>query len=126
MTIIVFVVFRKFNKEWNVKLDKKREAEFEKEKSVRAASEEEKSNWNAQRDIRLKAKKDSNRSEEAVVQEQLASESENLKTWERVSKLIDAGEVADNKGSDTSRMRKLFIQLKNEPLEVTRAAAEGK
>lgn len=93
---------------------------------MRAASEEEKANWNTQRDIRLRAKKDSNRSEEQVLQEQLVSESENLKTWERVSKLIDAGEVADNKGSDTSRMRKLFIQLKNEPLEVTRGAVEVK
>lgn len=122
----IFVSISKFNKEWNAKLDKKREAEFAKEKAVRAESEEEKSNWNTQRDIRLKAKKESNRSEEHVLQEQLASESENLKTWERVSKLIDAGEVADNKGSDTSRMRKLFIQLKNEPLEVTRGAAEAK
>lgn len=118
--------FSKFNREWNAKLEKKREAEFEKEKAVRAASQEDSSNWNTQRDIKLKAKKDSNRSEEAALQEQIASESDNLKTWERVSKLIDAGDATDTKGSDTTRMRKLFIQLKNEPLEVTRAAAEGK
>jgi hypothetical protein len=37
--------------------------------------------------------------------------------------MIDATESADRKGSDTGRMRKLFIHLKNEPLEVTRAAA---
>jgi len=119
-------IYSKFNREWNAKLDAKREAEFEKEKKVRAESEEAKSNWNTQRDIRLKAKKDSNRSEEQVLQEQLESEAENLKTWERVSKLIDAAEGVDTKGSDTGRMRKLFIQLKNEPLEVTRGAAEAK
>jgi hypothetical protein len=71
----------------------------------------------------LKAKKESNRNEEKAKVEQLTSEADNLKTWERVSKLIDAGETVEGKGSDTSRMRKLFIQLKNEPLEVSRAAA---
>ncbi len=90
---------------------------------MRAESEEAKANWNTQREIRLKSKKETNRSEEQVLQEQLLSEVDNLKTWERVSKLIDAGEGVDAKGSDTGRMRKLFIQLKNEPLEVTRAAA---
>jgi hypothetical protein len=116
---------RKFNREWNIKLEQKRQAEFEQEKAVRAASEEDKNNWNAQREVKLKAKKDSNRSEEAVLKEQLESEADNLKTWERVSKLIDAGETADSKGSDTARMHKLFIQLKNEPLETTRAATLG-
>lgn len=123
---LILSICSKFNREWNAKLDAKREAEFEKEKKVRAESEEAKANWNTQRDIRLKAKKDSNRSEEQVLQEQLESEAENLKTWERVSKLIDAAEGVDTKGSDTGRMRKLFIQLKNEPLEVTRGAAEAK
>lgn len=92
---------------------------------MRATAESDRANWNQQRDIKLKAKQDSNRTEEAVLKEQLTSEADNLKTWERVSKLIDAGENVDAKGSDTSRMRKLFIQLKNEPLEVTRAAAGG-
>lgn len=117
---------RKFNKEWNLKLEQKRQAEFEQEKAVRAASEEDKANWEAQREAKLKAKKDSNRTEESVLKEQLSSEADNLKTWERVSKLIDNGEAVDNKGSDTARMRKLFIQLKNEPLETTRAATEAK
>jgi hypothetical protein len=70
----------------------------------------------------LKAKKDKNRTEEQVFKEQIASDSDNSKIWEKVSKLIDAGEGTDNKGTDTGRMRKLFIQLKSEPLEVTRAA----
>mmetsp|Transcript_42809 Transcript_42809/g.87496 ORF Transcript_42809/g.87496 Transcript_42809/m.87496 type:complete len:165 (+) Transcript_42809:75-569(+) len=116
----------KFNAEWEAKLAEKREAEFEMQKAARANAEEERAAWNTQRDIRLKAKKDSNRSEEQVLQEALESEVENSKTWERVSKLIDAGESADGKGSDTSRMRKLFIQLKSEPLDVTRAAAAAK
>lgn len=83
------------------------------------------SNWKQQREIRLTAKKDSNRSEEQVLLETLESETEVLKVWERVMKLIDSNEVvaSELKGSDTTRMRKLFIQLKNEPLEVTRGTA---
>ena len=115
----------KFNREWNAKLEKKREEEFAKEKAVRAESEKDKADWETQRNIKLKAKKESNRHEESSLKEQLGSEADNLKTWERVSRLIDAGESDDTKGTDTSRMRKLFIQLKNEPLEVTRAAAAG-
>eukprot|EP01034_Spumella_vulgaris_P032561 gene32561-40177_t len=113
----------KFNKEWNIKLEAKRAAEFEHEKAARAKAQSDLENWTTQRSIRMNAKKDTNRTEEHVVIEAIESESDNLKTWDRVTKLIDAGEVVDPKATDTSRMRKLFIQLKNEPLEVTRAAS---
>ena len=113
---------RTFLREWNVKLEQKRQLEIEKEQAVRKAAEEEKSEWVNQRENRLKAKQENNRSEEELFKEQLQSEVENLKIWERVAKLIDAGEGVDMKeGYDTSRMHKLFIQLKNEPLETTRA-----
>lgn len=111
-----------FNKEWNLKLEQKRAEEYDAEKAVLAKAGEAKKDWEQQRDIRLKAKKESNRSEEQVLQEQLESDVE-TQPWERVTKLIDAGE-GDTKGSDVSRMRKLFIQLKNEPLETTRAASQ--
>ena len=117
------MAFRIFNREWNAKLEEKRAAEFEAMKQVRETAQNELDGWNQQRDLRLVAKKESNRTEEQVKVEQLTSEAEALKTWDRVSKLIDAGEGSDAKGSDVSRMRKLFIQLKNEPLETTRAAA---
>jgi hypothetical protein len=112
-------------KEWGKKLDAKRASEFEHEKNARQKAGDELTNWKQQREIRLNAKKDKNRSEEQVVIETLESEVENLKVWDRVGKLIDSTEVVPGelKGSDTTRMRKLFIQLKNEPLEVTRGAA---
>lgn len=99
--------------------------ESEHEKSTRNKANEEISNWRQQREIRLNAKKEKNRSEEQVLLETLESEVEVLKVWERVTKLIDSSESVPGelKGSDTSRMRKLFIQLKNEPLEVTRGTA---
>lgn len=114
-----------FLKEWGKKLDAKRAAESEHEKSTRNKANEEISNWRQQREIRLNAKKEKNRSEEQVLLETLESEVEVLKVWERVTKLIDSSESVPGelKGSDTSCMRKLFIQLKNEPLEVTRGTA---
>ena len=55
--------------------------------------------------------------------EALESEAEMVQPWDRVSKLIDAVPEGEKKGQDTSRMHKLFIQLKNEPLEQTRGIA---
>lgn len=116
-------MYSRFHREWSAKLEAKRAAEFENDKTARSKANEEMDQWKTQREIRLNAKKDTNRTEEQVLVERLSSESDNLKTWDRVSKLIEAGENAEVKGSDISRMRKLFIQLKNEPLEVTRAIA---
>lgn len=117
-------LYSRFHREWSTKLEAKRSAEFEQDKAAREKASGEMDQWKTQREIRLNAKKDTNRSEEQVFVEALTSEAEFLKTWDRVSKLIDAGENAsDSKGSDTSRMRKIFIQLKNEPLETTRAVA---
>lgn len=70
----------------------------------------------------MTAKKDKNRSEQQNFVETRDSEAQNLKVWDRVGKLIDVTET-ERKGSDTGRMKKLFIHLKNEPLEATRAAA---
>ena len=54
--------------------------------------------------------------------ESLESEVDAANTWDRVGKLIDASNDTTNAtNADVTRMRKLFIQLKNEPLETTRA-----
>ena len=56
--------------------------------------------------------------------ESLESEADMTNSWERVTKLIDANsDAADATKADVTRMRKLFIQLKNEPLETTRLAS---
>lgn len=114
-----------FTRQWKAELDTKLSAEFEHEKIARGKAAEDHEIWVTQREIRLTAKKESNRSEEQIFLETLESEAELLKTWDRVSKLIDGGVEASElkKGSDTARMHKLFIQLKNEPLEQTRLEA---
>lgn len=106
----------------------KRTAEVEKEKENKAKAAEELASWNQQRDIRLKAKKEKNRSEEQVFLESLESEADGSNTWERVTKLVDTktGESADTSKADVTRMKKIFIQLKSDPLEKTRTQAAVK
>ena len=112
----------KFNAEWNAKLEAKLEAERAHDKKCEEEALADIENFNSQRGVRLNAKKEANRSEEQVFLEQQESEFEG-DTWDRVTKLIEcSSEDADLEKSDVSRMRKLFIQLKNEPLEASRAA----
>jgi hypothetical protein len=72
----------------------------------------------------LNAKKEVNRTEEQVLLEQQESDLDAGNVWDRVTKLIEASvdQPDDANKADVSRMRKLFIQLKNEPLESTRGA----
>ena len=82
-------------------------------------------NWHAQRDVRLNAKKEKNRSEEQVLLEAIESDADGANVWERVTKLIDQTTEAEAGKADVARMRKLFIQLKNEPLDKTRGAVHA-
>jgi hypothetical protein len=90
---------------------------------MKAKAAEDMANWVAQREIRMSAKKDKNRSEEQVLLEGIESDADGNNVWERVTKLIDQSAEPETGKADVTRMRKLFIQLKNEPLERTRAAA---
>mmetsp|Transcript_15697 Transcript_15697/g.16442 ORF Transcript_15697/g.16442 Transcript_15697/m.16442 type:complete len:155 (+) Transcript_15697:25-489(+) len=113
-----------FNREWNEKLELKRQLEEKAEEESKASAAQDLSNWQSQREVRLNAKKEVNRTEEQVLLEQHESDLDAGNVWDRVTKLIEASVDApdDPNKSDVSRMRKLFIQLKNEPLEVTRGA----
>lgn len=74
--------------------------------------------------MKLNAKKETNRTEEQVLLEQQESDLDAGNVWDRVTKLIETSvdQPDDPNKADVSRMRKLFIQLKNEPLEATRGA----
>ena len=113
-----------FNRAWNIKLDAKRAQEAEHEKSVKAAAAEELASWTQLREVRLKLKKEKNRTEEQVLLETIESEADGANTWERITKLVDAGAGdtgAETGKADVGRMRKLFIQLKGEPLDKSRS-----
>lgn len=117
--ILTILIFNSaFNKQFQAKIEAKRAQEFEAEKVVKSKALEELANWNTQRDIRLKAKKDTNRTEEQSILEALETEVDASNIWERVTKLVDVSQEVPTESTkaDTTRMRKLFIQLKNEPI----------
>lgn len=112
-----------FNQKWEEELSVKRQQELAHDEAAKAKAAADLADWHSQRQVKLNANKDKNRSEEQVLLEKVEYELEGGNCWERVTKLIDNDADADSEKSDTSRMRKLFIQLKNEPLESTRGAA---
>ena len=56
-----------------------------------------------------------NREKEQVLMEQLAAEVESENPWERIVSLVDLQAATSDENMDTSRMRQVFIQLKNSP-----------
>ena len=109
----------KYNKEWEAKLQEKIGAEQEEEKKARTAAKTDLEDWKKQREIQLTKKKEMNRSTESVFVEQIESALTSKNTWERVTKLVDItqADAKDGLKSDVGRMRSLFVQLKNEPIE---------
>ena len=109
----------KFTKEWEAKLQEKIGSEQEEEKKARESAKNELEDWSKQREIRLTKKKEMNRSTESVFVEQIESALVSKNTWERVTKLVDItqSDAKDGLKSDVGRMRSLFVQLKNEPIE---------
>ena len=84
-----------------------------------AEAKAEMENWNKQQEIRVTTKKETNRTEEKrqVEQTEAAANPEN-NPWERVISLVDPHvDGSASKDTDTARMHKLFIQLKNEPMK---------
>ena len=107
-----------FNAEWAVTLSKKADEEMEVKSQMMTEAKTELDNWTKQQEIRVTTKKETNRTEEKrqVEQTQAAANPEN-NPWERVISLVDPHvDGSASKDTDTSRMHKLFIQLKNEPM----------
>lgn len=89
--------------------------EVEHKAKAAATAAEELGEWQKQRDVKINAKKENNRTEETVVLEGVNSGIESGAPWERVMKLIDcSAETIECGKSDVGRMKNLFIQLKNE------------
>jgi hypothetical protein len=106
-----------FNNAWSIKLNALREKEQEMERTVRAAAAEDMAKWTQQREIRLKAKKEANRTEEQVFLESLRADPTG-NVWEQVVKLIPGDSDADvKKSTNTGKMKSLFIQLKSDPVK---------
>ncbi len=105
-----------FNKTWQASLDAKATEEVALSQKLKQTASEELKKWTDTRDMRLNKKKEINRTSEAVVKETLAAAATDKANWGRVLKLVNVTDSAPAGQSDTERMQKLFIQLKNEPL----------
>ena len=102
----------------------------------------------AEREHLLESKKTTNRAHEQAMLEKLEADLLNENPWERVVTLVDMKQPKSSKGeytkksdkeksstnahskstiqeisTDVSRMRQIFLQLKREPLEMTRSIA---
>jgi hypothetical protein len=102
-----------------VTLSKKADEEMEMKSKMLAEAKVELENWNKQQEIRVTTKKETNRTEEKRQVEQTEAAADPSKNpWERVISLVDPNvDGSASKDTDTSRMHKLFIQLKNEPIK---------
>jgi len=106
-----------FNKEWSEKLKAKAAAEVEVANTMKTTADKDLTEWNKQRTIKLEARKTSNREAQTVFVETIENELASANDWERVTKLIDITQEGDSDKADVSRMRSLFVQLKNEPIK---------
>lgn len=115
---VTILLCSEFNRKFQQTIDDRRANETDVERAHRAKATEDLQQWQLQRQTRLGAKKEKNRSEEQVLLESIESEVEASNSWDRVTKLVDLATEpsTDNKKADTTRMKKLLIQLKNEPL----------
>ena len=68
-----------------------------------------------EREAKKQAGMQTNREKEQVLMEQLAAEVESENPWERIVSLVDLQAATSDENMDTSRMRQVFIQLKNSP-----------
>ena len=102
------------------------------ERTVRANAAEDMAKWTQQREIRLKAKKETNRSEEQLLLETLEAEADPAgNAWERISKIVPADADESGKKADVNRyvsllflIRPLFQSPISQYLHITLAPAE--
>ena len=109
---------RQFNAEWSKSLNAKADEETAMKTKMMQEAKAELDNWKKQQEIRVTTKKDTNRAEEKRQVEQTeAAADPSRNPWERVITLVDPHvDGSASKDTDTSRMHKLFIQLKNDPV----------
>ena len=66
-----------------------------------------------ERQTQFQGRMQANREKEQVKMEQMAADNESPNPWERVVSLVDLQADAVAAAGDTSRMRQVFIQMKN-------------
>ncbi|CAM9738600.1 unnamed protein product, partial [Phaeothamnion confervicola] len=110
-----------FMGQWEARLREKATLEKQKEAEAKEAARKERNKFMADRAAMREAKMAQNRTQEQVFLEQLEADLESDNPWERVVNLVDTQADVSKEFQDAGRMRSIFIQLKNDPLEVHRA-----
>lgn len=72
-------------------------------------------NLEAERQQKIRETMQKNREKEQLLMEQFATEIESDNPWERIVSLVDLQTGMSDENLDVSRMRQVFIQLKNSP-----------
>jgi len=104
-----------FNNEWQVTLRERKDAENAAKAEAVNRSQEDMDNFIAQREATREARMAKNRTEEQAKLEMLEADLEQDNSWVRVVKLVDLQQDSVDGDKDVSRMRDVFIHLKNEP-----------
>lgn len=101
-------------REWEsaheLELQEKARKEEEQKKANREKAQKEMNQWYAERKQMMEQRKQLNRSEQTT----LTQDKDGGEPWERVNKLVNFGSEGGQR--DTSRMKQLLIQVKNNPL----------
>eukprot|EP00620_Florenciella_sp_RCC1587_P011287 CAMPEP_0182573206 /NCGR_PEP_ID=MMETSP1324-20130603/18856_1 /TAXON_ID=236786 /ORGANISM="Florenciella sp., Strain RCC1587" /LENGTH=126 /DNA_ID=CAMNT_0024788277 /DNA_START=73 /DNA_END=453 /DNA_ORIENTATION=+ len=104
-----------FNETWEATLAAKAAEEETTRQTMIEAAKAEMAEWEKQQEVQRESKTSQNRQEEQVVLEDIEREMdpENGNPWERVVKLVEIKAEAGEGELDVSRMKSIFLQMKN-------------
>jgi len=103
-----------FMAKWESQLVEKRQHEDSVLQEALSAAAQQKEQLDAERTTRRARKMESNRAEEQAFMEAQEESSDSDNVWERVLSLVEVQQDVKEATNDTSRMRKILIELKNE------------
>mmetsp|Transcript_54073 Transcript_54073/g.131257 ORF Transcript_54073/g.131257 Transcript_54073/m.131257 type:complete len:231 (-) Transcript_54073:272-964(-) len=105
---------QKWNEEWQVTLTARKDEENAKKAEMVEAARVALEEFKAGRETKRETKMAKNREDEQAKLEDIEADLENDNSWQRVSKMVDLTHDGAEAGEDTTRMRDMFILLKNE------------
>ena len=94
-------------------VNKRRDAEAALVTKNQAEAKSQLAQLETERQTTFQGRMQANREKEQVKMEQMAADNESPNPWERVVSLVDLQADAVAAAGDTSRMRQVFIQMKN-------------
>jgi hypothetical protein len=105
---------QKWNAEWQETLAARKDEENAKKVELIEATKIFQEEFKRDREAKREAKMSKNREDEQAKLEAIEADLENDNSWQRVSKLVDTTQDGAEAGTDTKKMRDIFILLKND------------